>query len=138
MVILDFGSHYNYFFDLHVCANGNCTGWNYFDDKHELFTLQISKRKKKKEKLQNKVSYLIPPPLKYVSLKVHHVSRQKVERAPYGMPLNLFLLLCIVPGGPHMNFVGLALDLQLEGGTWAKDLKIGYNIFWSCTVGSKM
>ncbi len=25
-----------------------------------------------------------------------------------------------------MNFVGLALDLQLEGGTWAKDLKIGY------------
>lgn len=84
------------------------------------------------------MSYLIPPPLKYVSLKVHHVSRQKVERAPYGMPLNLFLLLCIVPGGPHMNFVGLALDLQLEGGTWAKDLKIGYNIFWSCTVGSKM
>jgi hypothetical protein len=53
------------------------------------------------------------------------------------MLLNV-LLLYMGPGGPHMNFVGLALDLQLEGGTWAKDLKIGYNIFWSCTVGSKL
>lgn len=96
-----------------------------------------AKAKRKKEKLPNKVSYLIPPPLKYVSLKVHHVSRQKGQRAPYGMLLNVRLLY-IVPGGPHMNFVGLALDLQLEGGTWPKDLKIGYNIFWSCTVGSKL
>jgi hypothetical protein len=101
-----------------------------------------AKGEKRKEKLPNKASYLIPPPLKYVGLKVHHVSRQEGQRAPYGMLLNVrlrLLLLCIVPGGPHhMNFVGLALDLQLEGGTWAKDLKIGYNIFWSCTVGSKL
>jgi hypothetical protein len=87
-----------------------------------------AKEKKKKEKRPNKVSHLIPPPLKYVSLKVHHVSRQKGQRAPYGMLLNVRLLY-IVPGGPHMNFVGLALDLQLEGGTWPKDLKIGNNIF---------
>jgi len=67
MVILDFGYHHNYFL-IYMCAQMatardgiiiSMTNTNYL-------LCKSAKRKKNKEKLPNKVSDLIPPPLKYM------------------------------------------------------------------------